>query len=101
MDSFTIFGLSGIGLLIAALCAWAWSDSVVGFFVWLLILGSCFGAVPETDMGKEAIQAVKEVVATAAPGPGPIIPPVESVEPNPGPVIPVTDTPDFGNNSFE
>lgn len=87
--------------MLAFILAWWWSDSIIGFFILLFIFGTCFGAVPKTDMGQEAIRAVKEVVATVAPGPGPIIPAVESVEPDLDPVIPVIDIPDFGNNSFE
>ena len=74
---------------------------MIGFFVLLLLFGTCFGVAPKTDMGQEAIQAVKEVVATAAPGPGPIVPIAETVEPDPDSIVPAADTPDFGNNSFE
>jgi hypothetical protein len=102
-----IFGLSGGAILIAAIFAWWWSDSLGGFVVWLFVLGTCFGGAAETEVAQKVIHETKVVIEHARadlnPKPvAPVAPVVVKEAPEPRleePILPPSV--DFGGGDFE
>jgi len=103
-----LFGLEGGMLLFGAWLAWMWSDSLIGFFFWLFIFGTCFGGATQTDIGQKVIHETKTVIERefTQPKEEESITEVEEILPEPElPDLP--DQPeklpaaDFGGSDFE